>query len=125
MIYLDTHVAVWLYAGDLERFPAKARDLLETNDIMISPMAILELGYLYEIERLSVEAPVIVEYLESAVRLQVCTIPFHRIALEALGLKWTRDPFDRLIVAQAACAKSALLTKDAMLRQNYPQACWD
>jgi PIN domain nuclease of toxin-antitoxin system len=115
-----------LYEGRTDLFPQRAKALLEQHDLLISPMVVLELEYLREIGRVSVEAPVIVEYLESAIALRVCPLPFHRVVMEALDTEWTRDPFDRLIVAQAAAAQSSLLTKDAVIRANVPElAAWD
>lgn len=64
-------------------------------------MVVLELEYPYEMERLKTPAAQILEYLESALDLGICLLPFHRLVMEALDMKWTRDPFDRLIVAQA------------------------
>ena len=39
-------------------------------------------------------------------------------------MKWTRDPFDRLITAQAALDDSPLLTKDDTIHTYYPEAVW-
>lgn len=125
MIYIDTHVAAWLFAGFVERFPPTARDLMEENGLFISPMAVLELRYLREIGRLSVDAPMILGYLETAVALQVCRLPFHRIIVEAMNQVWTRDPFDRIIAAQARAAGRQLLTKDAAMREHCDFAVWD
>ncbi len=52
LIYLDTHAAVWLYTEKIEKFPAETLNLIENNPIRISPMVLLELGYLHEIGRL-------------------------------------------------------------------------
>ena len=125
MIYLDTHVAVWLYDGELERLPRLAKELLEEHALRVSPMVVLELRYLYETDRITVDAPAIVEYLESAVGMRVCAIPFNRVVVEGLSIDWTRDPFDRLIIAQARAAQSRLLTKDRTIRSNVDFAVWD
>lgn len=37
---------------------------------------------------------------------------------------WTRDPFDRIITAQAAVSGAVLLTRDERIRANYRQAVW-
>ena len=37
---------------------------------------------------------------------------------------WTRDPFDRIIVAQAALRRTSLITKDAVIRADYNRALW-
>jgi PIN domain nuclease of toxin-antitoxin system len=125
VIYLDTHVAVWLYAGEVARIPVSAQASLETHELLISPMVVLELTYLHEVERLSVDAPVIVESLEASVGLRVCGLPFHQLVMEAMTQAWTRDPFDRIIAANAICAKSTLLTKDAVILEHCSFAKWD
>ncbi len=124
MIYLDTHVAVWLYDAGLDRFPGYAKQLLEENDLRLSPMAVLELQYLHEIKRITIEAPSIVEYLEAAINLQICPLPFHRVVIEALDINWTRDPFDRLIVAQTRAGQGRLLTKDQTIHNHTDLAVW-
>ncbi|MSU25039.1 MAG: hypothetical protein EXS32_14625 [Opitutus sp.] len=46
MIYLDTHVVVWLSAGEVARLGARARVAIETQELRVSPMVLLELQYL-------------------------------------------------------------------------------
>ena len=60
MIYLDTHIVVWLYAGLLEKFSQSIQAILNENEILISPIVRLELEYLYEIERVQEPAHVLV-----------------------------------------------------------------
>lgn len=125
MIYLDTHIVVWLYSGLTEKFTALPRSLLNDHDLYISPMVRLELQYLYEIERVSVPADTIILDLGDRLGLKICEKDFHRVVDYGLGLSWTRDPFDRLIVAQAAISENILLTKDIKLLKHYAQAQWD
>jgi PIN domain nuclease of toxin-antitoxin system len=124
LIYLDTHVVAWLYAGQVHRIPLAAQAMIEEQDAAISPMVVLELAYLHEIERLSADASVIVESLEASLGLRVCTLPFHRLVMEAVAQTWTRDPFDRIIASNAICAKSKLLTKDAAMLEHCSYATW-
>ena len=124
MIYLDTHVVVWAYAGDLERFPATVCQLIEESDLLISPIVLLELQYLHEIDRLTVEPGVIFENLASTIGLTLCDLPWQRVITEALPQSWTRDPFDRLITASAAARDATLLTKDETILAHYRKACW-
>lgn len=124
MIYLDTHVVVWLYAGDIARLSAKAREMINAHDIYISPAVRLELQYLYEIERITVEANEIVFDLSDRIGLKMCDKSFHAIVNAALGLSWTRDPFDRIIVANAALNHNPLVTKDENILEHYENAVW-
>ena len=38
---------------------------------------------------------------------------------------WTRDPFDRVIVAQARLRGAPLLTKDRAIHAGYERAIWE
>ena len=125
MIFLDTHVVVWLYAGEVDRFPPQARRALESESLVISPMVLLELQYLHELSRVSQDPALIVNELEKSLGLAVRRDEFERIIIAALMENWTRDPFDRIIVAHANLASAPLLTKDASIRQHYRQALWD
>ena len=115
MIYLDTHVVVWLYAGETERFSGKGRELIENHDLLVSPIVFLELQYLKEIKRITVEPALLLENLTSTIGLNICDKPFLQIVTEAITQNWTRDPFDRLIVATAAAGNALLLTKDTII----------
>jgi PIN domain nuclease of toxin-antitoxin system len=92
--YLDTHAVAALYQGDLSPFsPAALRVIDEEDDLRISPMVLLELEYLHEIKR-----------------------------IKATEERWTRDPFDRLILAQARLHGARPVTRDRLLRSRYPHA---
>jgi PIN domain nuclease of toxin-antitoxin system len=118
-------VAVWLGEGSLAKISQKALSLVQIADIRISPMAIVELQYLYEIQRIIVKPQDILVKLIAEIGLSVCDHPFPIIAEIALRETWTRDPFDRIIVAHAKANGGApLLTKDEAIRANYPNARW-
>jgi len=124
VIYLDTHVVVWLYAGELDRFAARAADRIEENDLYISPAVLLELQFLKEIRRISADPMLIYQTLEETIGLQLCRMDFSKVAIGALSQSWTRDPFDRMIAAQALVRNEALLTKDRTIRRHCSIACW-
>jgi len=125
VIYLDTHVVLWLYEGLTGRLSRTARKLIEANDLVISPMVRLELEYLHEINRCSVKSHLIVGELQSQIGLAVCDLEFDLIVRKAAEIAWTRDPFDRVIVANAVCRGSQLLTKDASIRRHTKLAVWN
>ena len=124
MIYLDTHIVVWLYQKDENRFSTRGREIINENDLLISPMVELELEYLFEIERLNVRSDEILSYLENRIGMKKCTIPFSDVIWEAKKYTWTRDLFDRIITAQAGIHNSPLLTKDKTILRNYSKAIW-
>ncbi|WP_420643130.1 type II toxin-antitoxin system VapC family toxin [Candidatus Leptofilum sp.] len=124
MIYLDTHVVVWLYAGQLNRFSGEVQSLLNENDLLVSPIVQLELQYLHEIERITVSANAVLADLAARIGLQVCGKRFQAVVQAATAVSWTRDPFDRLIVANASLNDNLLVTKDQTMLANYPHARW-
>ncbi len=124
MIYLDTHVVVWLYSGLVGQLSQTARQLINNHEVFISPIVRLELQYLFEIQRTAATPDTIVTDLASRVGLQVCAKPFNRVVSAALGHTWTRDPFDRLIAAHAGLDGNLLLSKDANILSHYAHARW-
>jgi len=125
VIHLDTHAVAWLYAGDLARFPRPVREVLEEEDLIVSPMVELELELLYEIRRIADHGRTILDDLIGRVGLRVSSAPFHRVVAAAAQLDWTRDPFDRLIVGQALADAARLVTRDRSIRRHYRAALWD
>lgn len=121
-IYLDTHIVVWLYAGLLDKFSDQAIELLDTHDILISPLVQLELEYLYEIKRIKVKVADIIDYLQSKIGLKVSEESFNSTIQTSMKCKWTRDPFDRIISATAIQNSSYLLTADKNIIKNYDKA---
>ena len=84
----------------------------------------LELQYLYETKRVADRAEVVADDLRRRLDVGICDLPFSDVVRRSLALAWTRDPFDRLIVAQAAARESTLITKDRALRRRYPLSLW-
>ena len=124
MTHLDTHVVVWLYAGEVDRFPPAALSALDGDLLAISPAVVLELQYLHEIGRLTVPAVDIVADLRGRLGLADAEAEFGMVVSRALPLAWTRDPFDRLIAAHAAADDARRLTADGMLLVNVKGAFW-
>ena len=124
MIYLDTQVVVWLYAGLVEKFTQPIIELINDHEIYISPIVRLELHYLYEIQRVTDNANIIVADISNRIGLKVCDRDFNAIVSQAMVFSWTRDPFDRIITANASLNDNILITKDQTISENYPHARW-
>ena len=124
MIRLDTHVVVWLYTGEVERLGSDASRLIDEHVPVVSPMVRLELAYLHEIGRLTVGGADIVADLGRRIGLDRSDVPLDALVDTAAALTWTRDPFDRLIVADALVAGAALITKDRSVHDRTELAVW-
>ena len=125
MIYLDTHVVLWLYLRRGEGLSERARHSIEYEpEIFISPMVLLELDYLHEIRRTRLGSGPVFDYLYQQIDLQVCQKSFTDVVQSAFQLSWTRDPFDRIITDQSAIEQNSLITKDEIILEHYEQAIW-
>jgi PIN domain nuclease of toxin-antitoxin system len=87
-------------------------------------MVELELNFLHEIGRITVKGPDIVRHLDAHIGLTLSRVDFYRIIEETEQQSWTRDPFARLIVANASLFQAPLITKDEHMRQHYPLSIW-
>jgi len=124
VIFLDTHVVVWLYAGELELFSERGRSLLEKNELAISPLVKLELQYLREIKKIKVEPKKIIDALVAELGLVTQDMSLTSMVTAAIEETWTRDPFDRFLVAQARICDCPILSRDREILKNYSAAVW-
>jgi PIN domain nuclease of toxin-antitoxin system len=123
--YLDTNVIVWLAQGNLARISQKAQDTLEKADLLISPMVLIELEYLYEVNRIKLPSRDIQLKIEHEIGVRVCELSFALVANVVVDERWTRDPFDRIIVAQAkANGLASLVSSDEEIARHYPRTIW-
>lgn len=124
-VYLDTQVAIWLTEGKAGKLSREARRRLEREHILLSPIVLTELSLLREIGRAKPQAIDIYQSLHDSLGVTLCSIPFAQVARESMSTSWTRDPFDRIIVAQASVdSGDILLTADAHILENFPHAVW-
>ncbi len=123
--YLDTHVIVFLHAGDVSRLSIKAQSQIDKTDLLISPMVLLELEMLYDKGTIKYASSQILADLTQQIGLSVCQMPFAQVVRSATTIKWTREPGDLLIVATAMANNSApLITRDERIREGYNNAIW-
>ena len=87
-------------------------------------MALLDLDYLHEIGLTTLGSELVFNYLYQRIDLQVYQKSFTDVIRTASQLSWTRDPFDRVITAQAATDGSSLITKDEIILHHYENAVW-
>jgi len=122
--YVDTNVIVWLAGAPQELSETAREHIRRAPRLLFSPMAELELEYLFEIGRLRHNAATVFSHIRTALDLRACDKPFPSVVEMAKRMKWTRDPFDRIIVGHAALDATPLLTRDKIILANYAHALW-
>lgn len=125
-MFLDTHVAIWIGEKKLGKLSKKAVSAIEGSALIYLPaMARLELQVLSEIGKIKITPHEVIASLRNHLDLQISGVLFYDICDVAQSLSWTRDPFGRLIVAEAICAGNApLVTADANIHEYYKKAIW-
>jgi PIN domain nuclease of toxin-antitoxin system len=124
-VYLDTQIVVWLCEGRAEKLTPAAFRAIDSSDVVISPMVLVELEYLLEIKRIVKPPVAMIDQLQTLIRLKVSNHPFPEVARTAVFEAWTRDIFDRIIVAQARSdGYSGLVSADEKIQRHYSKTIW-
>ncbi|MGR6963001.1 type II toxin-antitoxin system VapC family toxin [Geodermatophilus sp. URMC 61] len=119
-LLLDTHALLWVLL-DPERIPAETLATVRAPDttVHVSAASAWEIATKHRSGKMQGAAAVVSGYREHLARLRAAELPItgHH-ALTAGTLQWShRDPFDRVIVAQALLESLTVVTSDAVLTE--------
>ena len=116
-LLLDTHFLIWLVLESkrLANFPWLDRH----RPWGVSPVSFLEIQFLAEVGRLSVSNPEFTSTVMKDRRFIIDDISLETLVGHALKFDWTRDPFDRLLVAHSLARRVALCTTDRTIRSRH------
>lgn len=81
-------------------------------------MSLLEIQMLSESGRIEAK-PEFAEAVLSDTRFVVDEVPLVALVQKSLQLGWTRDPFDRFIVAHSLFRRIPLCSLDGVIASNY------
>lgn len=120
---LDTHVIVWL-AAEPSRVPRDLRDSLEhAEQLCVSAASAYEIAQKVRLGRMPHGASLLARWDELMAAMAAEELPLSpREMAQAGSMAWEhRDPFDRMLVAQAQSCGLSLVTRDGALH-GYPGA---
>jgi PIN domain nuclease of toxin-antitoxin system len=124
---LDTHTLLWAFEGD-DQLSRRAGKLIEdpASVVAISIVAYWELQVKQTIGRLRVALDYnerLWEWVGGAGFIRLGLQRSHCDAYQALPLHH-RDPFDRMLIAQAAVEDLAILTADRRFKKYEVKVLW-
>jgi PIN domain nuclease of toxin-antitoxin system len=126
-LLLDTHVFLWWITLDA-RLSAKARKLISAveNDSYFSAASAWEIAIKLRMGRLEVagELQAFLHEQLAANRFQVLPVQVRHAARVATLPDHHRDPFDRLLIAQAELEELTLVSADPLLRRYGVDVAW-
>ncbi|MBI3344918.1 MAG: type II toxin-antitoxin system VapC family toxin [Gammaproteobacteria bacterium] len=121
-LLLDTHVLLWWLADD-RRLVRRTRQIIAdpNNAIFVSAASIWEIAIKAGLGRLKVDVDVLASGLEANGLMSLPIAAAHAAAVFHLPLLH-RDPFDRMLIAQALTEKLQLVTRDPQFAE-YDVEC--
>jgi PIN domain nuclease of toxin-antitoxin system len=123
-LLLDTNVVVWLLLGDRKAVSKRAAHALadERNSVSLSAVSVWEIAIKRSLGKLAIEP----DWARALTRLDFEPLPVTSLhAQHVEQLPWHhRDPFDRLLVAQASLEDHALVSADARLGDYDVDVVW-
>lgn len=114
MLLLDSHVLLWVLTGARRLGPASTAQIDESSTVFVSAATVLELTIKAMLGKLSIPDGLVARLTDAGFdHLDITTD--HAEALTAYPELARHDPFDRLLVAQAATESLVLVTADRVL----------
>jgi PIN domain nuclease of toxin-antitoxin system len=121
-LLLDTHVLIWWLAGDKNILP-RVRDQIAhpDNEIFISIASAWEIAIKKTSGRLKAPDD-LAEQIERHAFTPLPITLHHALQAGALPLHH-RDPFDRMLIAQAMCEELTIVTRDVRIAEYDVEIC--
>lgn len=124
-VLLDTHAFLW-WCEDSPELSRKARKTMTDNDCFVSYASFWEMAIKISLHKLSLPVP-IERYIPEQMQVngfEQMEISFRQIA-RCASLPWRhRDPFDRLLVAQAQEEKLSIVSRDPVFEAYGVKRVW-
>ncbi len=116
ILLLDTHVVLW-WLDDPSLVSHAARDAISepTNEVLVSAVSAWEIAIKAGIGKLDSPPNFESAVVQCGMKLLPITVP-HALRTQFLSLHH-RDPFDRMLIAQAIVEGATIVTRDALIPQ--------
>ena len=123
---LDTHTFLWFVIGN-PRITSKLRAQIEDNENLVSIVSVWEIAIKYNIGKLNLELP-FNDFIDRQVisnGIQLLDIKLDHLKVLATLPLHHRDPFDRLLIAQAITEEIMLISADSVFSLYPVRLMWE
>ena len=125
-LLLDTHAVLWWFAGD-ERMPARVRSHIHEADLVwVSVVSAYEIKFKHRLGKLPL-ADSLVEALDEWMArddFRPLSLDFDHSIQAAAFEQAHRDPFDRMLIAQALAEDLAIVSRDTAFDAFSVRRIW-
>ena len=119
-VLLDTHLLLWAL-GSPSKLSKKARQRIDSSEVFASAASIWEISIKSALGKLEANPAVVLAGIEPAGFSHLSIIGEHAAKVVELP-PIHKDPFDRMLIAQAVHEALTLVSRDSHIRQ-YPVSC--
>lgn len=112
-LLLDTHVVLWQLSGARELSTMAQEAIEEADELLFSVVSFAEIGVKAAVGKLVVPDGIRQQVIDAGVQILPLNVD-HALAVAGLPLHH-RDPFDRLLVAQAQRERLTIVSADKRL----------
>jgi PIN domain nuclease of toxin-antitoxin system len=120
-LLLDTHAVLWSFSG-VSRLSEQAREAIRNfgNEVFVSAASVWEISTKFRIGKLPEAEPLVYSFEASFRKVRFNELPISTRHAQRAGLLpgEHKDPFDRLLIAQAQM-EDLLLVSNEVLFDNY------
>lgn len=116
-VLLDTHILLWILteSDSLKKVEWFKRPL----HWIISPISLLEIKFLQECGKIKLEFDGLIAHLNEDIRFEIDNPSIEELCFKAFSITWTRDPFDRLLVAHSIVRAMPFGTLDKVILKKH------
>ena len=124
-LLLDTHALIWWLAGD-PQLPAGAREAIQIHDSYVSAASAWEVSTKVRIGKLANASHLAFGFADHVRREGFLELPISLEHAERSGALpgHHRDPFDRMLIAQAQAENLVLVSNEALFDSYGVQRLW-
>jgi len=126
-VLLDTSAFLWMDA-DEDKLSASVHQTLadETTIIYLSHISIWEMQIKHQLSKLNLRLPLPQLIQEETTGNNIILLPLREAHIYGLSQlpHYHRDPFDRLLIAQAIHEKLTFITSDSRIQQYDVKLLW-
>ena len=125
MYLLDTHTLIWYLTSDAQLSKKALNAITSLSDVYISSVSLWEIAIKNSINKLDIDvalADIVAECNKQDINILQLELP-HYENVQKLPF-FHKDPFDRMIIAQAQAENLIIITRDEKIPLYNVQTLW-
>ncbi len=125
MYLLDTHTLIWYLTSDAQLSKKALNAITSLSDVYISSVSLWEIAIKKSINKLDVDVDlvdIVIECNKQDINILQLELP-HYENVQKLPF-FHKDPFDRMIIAQAQAENLIVITRDEKIPLYNVQTLW-